>query len=69
MNNFSILNLTNKLFIVQKVKLGLLKLKVQYYSLELQPVFEKLVHRPGLPKRPFDTTNRKKVVRLVNKTV
>ena len=48
MNNFSILNLTNKLFIVQKVKLGLLKdkLKIQSYSLDLRPVFEKFVHRP-----------------------
>ena len=48
MNNFSILNLTYKLFIVQKVKLGLLKdkLKIQSYPLDLRPVFEKLVHRP-----------------------
>ena len=49
MNNFSILNLTNKLFIVQKVKLGLLKLKVQSYSLDQRPVFEKLVHHPRFP--------------------
>ena len=40
MNNFSILNLTNKLFIVQKVGLLKDKLKVQSYSLDLRPVFD-----------------------------